>query len=732
MLRKTAALLLSILLLLSFAGCGEDKVTVQYDKEATVEKLSASTICSNENYELIWDDSVANVMLKSLKNGKIWSTVPYGYDGTSSAVRSTINISIMDTASMKWDSVRGYNEALGSGRVASEKIENGLKVTYYFDNYQIAVPVEYTLRKDSLAVSVKTSEIIEGGNYVAAAVSLSPYLCSSENKDAGAYLFVPTGSGAVMSVASNADPTRKYSGTVYGLDASKIQPEITIDPEQIYLPVFGVAKSDGNALLGIIESGSELAGIDAEAGNTRTDHSCVYPTFTLRGSDSFPTTQWIWSYQDLSYVSEERVDETITVGYYPLYDEEADYNGMAKRYRKYLTDEGKLYTNDKDSALYALSVLGGAQKKVATGGIPHKITSVLTTFGEAQSLVERVSALTGSAPMVQLIGYGNNGLDVGKIAGGYKFISKFGGEKQRKALEAYCKDKGISLYTDFDLIRFKGSGGGFSYLSDAAKSATLHVAEGHLINTPLRDYDTESTYRFLKKAQIEKAVTKLITFADKKGISGVSLNSMGNIAYSDFTDIKYGVKGSTAADTLAYINALRDAGHPVAVTSANDYAALGADAIYGAPLTNGNYDVFDGFVPFYQMVFSGTKPLYSTYINLAEDEQGALLKAVATGTRPAFAVAANYDIDLSVSSTFPLYGTLYEDNEKLIEAAVKDYADFYKAIEGAAIESFETLPSGVTVTEFEGGITVYVNHGDTAADSPVGELAARTAAWQKN
>ena len=167
-------------------------------------------------------------------------------------------------------------------------------------------------------------------------------------------------------------------------------------------------------------------------------------------------------------------------------------------------------------------------------------------------------------------------------------------------------------------------------------------------------------------------------------------------------------------------------------TSANIYSAVLADVITESPVTSDKSNTFIMDIPFYQMVFSGTKPLYSTYINLAEDEQGALLKAVATGTRPAFAVAANYDIDLSVSSTFPLYGTLYEDNEKLIEAAVKDYADFYKAIEGAAIESFETLPSGVTVTEFEGGITVYVNHGDTAADSPVGELAARTAACHQN
>lgn len=731
LLRRTVSLLLTAVLVIALAACGESKVTVEYDKEAAVAELSSGTVCSNSDYELIWDSSVANVILKSLKNGKMWSSVPYGYDGTSSAVRSTINLTVMDTTSMKWDTIRGYSEAVTNGRVQSEKIDGGIKVTYWFDNYQIAVPIEYVLRGDSLAVTVKTGEIIEAGNYVAASLSLSPYFCSADNNDSGAYLFVPSGSGALMDVAANADATRKYAGTVYGTDASQIKPEKTVDPEQIYLPVFGTAVSGQNAVVGIIESGSEAAGIEAEAGNSRTDYSCVYPVFALRGSDSFPTTQWIWSYQDLSYVSDERIDTVITVGYYPLYDDDADYNGMAKRYRKYLTDQGTLVETDATEQIYSLSMIGGALKTVATGGIPHKVTSVLTTFSSAQKMIEDISSATGDIPSVQLLGFGNNGIDVGKIAGGYKFSSKFGSEKERSALESYCKENGISLYTDFELIRYNSSGGGFSHLSDAAKSATLHVAQGYLINTPLRDYNEDTVYRFLKRSKLGSAVEKLISFADKKEVSGISLASLGSMTYSDFTEIQYGVKGKTAEDTEKYIADIRAAGHPVAVSSANGYAAAAADTVYGAPLTNGNYDVFSEWIPFYQMVFAGTKPMYSSYINLVEDAEAAMLCAIAGGTMPAFAVTDSYDIDLSVSSTIAFYGALYEDNRSLITEIMSTYGDYYKAISGAKIESYET-DNDVTVTVFDNGVTVYVNHGDTAAATPLGELSAGSALWQKN
>jgi hypothetical protein len=327
--------LLAAFLTLCLIGCSENEVKVNYDTNSPITKENDNVIASNSNYELLWDSTACSVGIKSLKSGKIWSTVPYGYSGTSSAVRSTININIMDTTSMKQDTVRGYTGTSSNNRISSEKTENGIKITYYFDNYQIAVPVEYTLRDDSLAMTLKTSEVVEGGNYILVSVELSPYLASSENTPDG-YLFIPSGSGAIMNINNNAEATRKYTGVVYGDDASRILPEIPIDNQQIYMPVFG-AVSGSNALLGIIETASETAEINAEAGNSRTNYSYVAPTFYLRGYDSFATTQWIWSYQDLNYMSDDVINTVITVGYYPLDDTEANYNGMAKCYKNYLT-----------------------------------------------------------------------------------------------------------------------------------------------------------------------------------------------------------------------------------------------------------------------------------------------------------------------------------------------------------------------------------------------------------
>lgn len=730
MFRKIACFTLAALMMLTVIGCGKNEVKVTYDANSPINKESESAIASNSNYELLWDSKSCSVGLKSLKNGKVWSTVPYGYSGTSSAVRSTININIMDTTSMKQDTVRGYTGTSSNNRIASERIKNGIKVTYYFDNYQISIPIEYTLRDDSVLATVKTKEIVEGGNYILVSFEMTPYLCSAENTTPNGYLFVPTGSGAIMNVNSNADATRKYTGVVYGEDASRILPEIPIENEKIYMPVFG-ACSDGNALLGIIENASETAAINAEAGNSRTDWSCVYPTFYVRGYDSFATTEWIWSYQDLNYMSEGVIDTTISVGYYPLYNDDANFNGMARRYRAYLKKNKLLNESKVESKPYALSIIGGALKTVATGGIPHSVTSVTTTFDEAKGIIADASKNTGVIPSVQMLGYGNNGLDIGKIAGGYKFDSSFGSNKERLALEKYCKDNKIDLYTDFEVIRFNQSGGGFDKTFDAAKSATLRFAESFLVNTPLRDFNKSTSYRFLRKAKIEKAVDKLIKKTEKQNVSGISLSSLSSVAYSDFRENEYGVKGNMSKITQNAFDKLKKAGHSTAVSDANAYAAASADVVYNVPLTNGNYDVFDTWIPFYQMVFSGSKPMYSSYINLEDNKDVAILRSLAGGCGLGFAVIDEYDIELSVSNTFSLFGTVYEDNKETIINNVKLYGDYYQSIKNASINSYTLLEDNIGLTEFDNGVKIYVNYSENSVNTPIGEILPLSAKWIK-
>ena len=101
--------------------------------------------------------------------------------------------------------------------------------------------------------------------------------------------------------------------------------------------------ADGEALVdGIhIKTAVDLkvgyyAEIYAEAGNRRTEYSTVYPIFYLRGYDVVETDQWLWGYRDLNRISDNKINTEFSVEFYPLSNDQADYNGMVSKYKDYL------------------------------------------------------------------------------------------------------------------------------------------------------------------------------------------------------------------------------------------------------------------------------------------------------------------------------------------------------------------------------------------------------------
>lgn len=727
---RTGCLALAAVLLVCLMGAcansGAD-TPAPYDKDAVVQSISSQTVASNAGYELLWEDDAKCVMLKHKQTGRVWSNIPYEYylsGGSSANVRSTLNLTVVDTQLLQWDTLNGFTEAFENGRIASEAIENGIKVTYFFDNYDIAVPVSYTLRGDSMEVAVDPQEIREGTRYLPVAIGLAPSLCSAANAESGSYLFIPTGSGALMYAQERAEGIRQYAGEVYGTDSSRLLTEVTMDEEPIRLPVFGV-KDGGHALLGIIEDGAETAVIEAAAGNKRTGYSMVSALFYIRGYDVFPSRSQTLQWQDMKKMSAQRSSNRIAVGYYPLSGTEADYNGMAKTYRQYLLDRGYLKKTAAADGYYGVTLFGGVVTASTFLGIPVKSTKAMTDFSQAEQIARGLP----STPVIRLAGFGDRGVNPGQVAGGYDFPAVFGGNRGWKALKAYCESRNIPLFVDYDVVRYSETGSGFSYTFDAAKTATLRAAEQSPIRTPLRDYDKSMKYRLLKRGLLDEAVQRLTACVEKNGVTGVGLATLSSVAYSDYSDMKYIAKNGMAGDVVRLMGSIQQTSRMVAASEANAYAAAAADAVFDVPLSNGNYDAFDAAIPFYQMVFCGTKPLYSPAINLSGDADRQIVLAAAGGTRLGFALIYSFDTSYLETQSGKFYAAVFEDNRDRIAKAVQTYEDFYRRIAGAGIERYDMISAGISKTVFDNGVTLFANHTSKEADSPAGRLGAYELRW---
>lgn len=752
------------LLLCLLPGCGEQPAArAAYELPETFDTVPTQTVAENDNYTLEWDDDYKTVMMVSKTGEKVWGTSPAAVaEDENQYTSSPIIIEAVHTIKLSSNLARAYNGSIKDGNLTAKTIDNGIEVTYYFDEYQISVPVQYVLRDDSVAVSVDTTNITEGDKYFLKTVTLAPYMCSVANIESDteaedvddeeedlddedidieedsadepvvtgealvplkdAYLFVPVGNGALVSPAVK-DEKREYLGEVYGTDGSRYQPYEYYKEENIKMPVFGVKDGD-NALVGIMENGAEQGAVQLSAGDSRSDYSNVAATFYVRGYDIYADAH---SYESTinTRLSKTMVNNTLTVGYYPLTGEDADYVGMAKKYREYLTEKGMVKSEVAESA-YALSIQGNVVTQSLAFGVPYQSAKSMTTFKEAQAIIAELASNTKINPAVQLVGYGESGMDIGQVAGGFGLAGVSGKKKEYKALTAYAKENNIALFTDFDMVFFGANGNGFNQMFHAAKTATLHKSELYHRMLALRAQDEDKgAYRVLSRSKLFDAINKLLKKGEKLDISGYSFATLGSVAYSDYADSAYEVKNGMGADVQAMFNAVTNAGSIVATDNANDYAAMVSDTVFNVEIDPRYTDVFDTYVPFYQIVFKGTAPMYSESLNYVEDYDTAVLNALASGVGLGYAVLENYDPSFAASNQTNLHNSLYSANKQKITDTVAKYNDYYAAIRGASIADYAVLDNGVTVTTFDNGVVAYTNATDAAQTTPAGELAAK-------
>lgn len=704
------------------SGCGGNAQVTVYDSETPAVSVESGVIASNSKYELEWNDELKCVSLKAVETGEIWSNIPYEYQlsgGKSANVNSTLNITVSNQKSMEWSPIRGYIDAFQEGRIFSERIDNGIKVTYCFDNYEIAIPVEYVLREDSLQASIDPQKIVESGkNYLLLSVSLAPFMCSARNAEQGSYMFIPVGSGSLMYAEERLGTERSWSGEVFGADIARNIPRKLYEDEKITMPVFGVKDAE-KSMLAIIESGAGSAEVEAEAGNPRTGYSTVYPTFYVRGYDIFEQTKKL----DLKRVSGSLSQQKVTVGYYPL--ESGDgYVEMAERYREYLKENGDIINSEVTDSPYAVNILGGVTVTSSFAGIPIKELNCMTSFYDAQEMVEQLQKLTGIAPNVMLSGFGDGGITLGKLGGGFDISSVSGGKKQLNAFLSFCDKNSVNAFFDYDIVRYNASQNGFSYSSDMAKTAILKKAEGHFSSGAFRDFSDKWSYRLIKRSLLFKAAERVQKSADKLKLENVGLSTLSSIAYSDFSDKCYYTKGNIENDVKEILKSVRKSGKMVSGSAANSYAASLTDIVFEAPADNGGYDTLDEHIPFYQMVFGSGRPLYTTAVNTASNPQRLVMLAASSGMGLGFTLIGDYDVRFDEAQAAKLYGMLFDDNTQLIKELVSDYAGLYKAVASSQITEYEMSDNGISKTVFENGVVVFANHNNFEVECEIGKLGA--------
>lgn len=710
----------SFAVLFVLSGCSKQIDITWYDFQAEYSSMKSSVVAENKRYSLEWDNETACVTLVDKETGNRWSNIPENAKEytTHPQVYSPITIEYIDNEKLDLGTAVAYTSSIKKDAFSAEKIDDGIQVTYYFEDIAISVPVKYVLREDSLYVSVDPTEIGED-EYMCCSVSLLPFMCSVNNNEQAEdrYLFVPSGSGALIYPKITGEGiTSVITEEIYG-EHMQVNNYPTTNKESVHLPVYGARNKD-RGICAIIEKSAEAAKLTTNVGSSTVGYSAVYSSFNIRGFQVSEAVYMKNMKSQKSLFAKQKIQEEIAVAFYPLNNEEASYNGMAKCYQNYLVQEKKMTVTAEDTLLN-LKYIGGVETKKFIFGVPYYSLMCTTKFEDVERITKDMQDYYTGMSNVNLLGFGKSGYDIGEIAGGMKYNRKFGSLKQLKSINDNEK---VSLYFDFDLIRYNESGQGVNTLTDVAKTAIGGKFEKLYTNIQYSGYISGGKkYHAVARDQLNKVSDQLLKKIDNWEINGVSYHTLSKLSYSDYSDVKYYAKLGMAEQVDDIIKKTNDKGYKVGVSNANDYAAIHANQIYDVPTQSSAYQVYDCDVPFYQMVFKGYVPMSVSSLNFADNHRKQLLQAIETGCGLTYTLINEYDTDLLLADANTFYAAVYEDNKEVIKSDIELYEPVFKKVANTAICKHVILSDEVRQTTYENGVTIYVNYGNTDVTLPNGK-----------
>jgi len=735
-------IVISLIITVCFVGGGKEKIELQgflsFSKQSFESTYDSSgVVCENDKWQLNWDDGTKRVSFTDKETGYEWGQIPQEakepimIDGMMKKnhpqMESVVHVVYQDPKSFDDDNAYSYTAAVQNDGVYVQQIENGLRVTYEFNEKEFSVPVEYTITENSFKITVDPTKISEGEVYKIHSVALSPYLCGIRNDAEDSWLFMPDGTGTVIEpFTSDSVGFIGKDKYVYGKDLSYQTYSKPTPDEQINLPVYGVKKGD-NAVLAVISSGAEAASIRWNVASDNICFSTIYPEFRIRGfsyierPENFVTTTTLGAFKILS---DGIVTKPLEIEYFALSGEKANINGMAECYREYLIKNSGLTKNYSDEKTATFKYIGAVVQPSFVLGVPTDKLFPLTTTEQALAMTEELGGKIGNDLNIQLSGFGETGIDIGEIAGGYSVASNLGGTNGIEKLVKSLNDKKINSFMDFDLISFSESGSGF----DKSSAAVYHggqVVKYTSFDTVSKSANQDRFY-VLSRDNLFAASSKLNEEAHDLGISGISLTSLSNTVYSDYSNQKYYINGNMADDVAKIFKSTSKAGFKTLSTAANDYAAVNSDYINDVPLYSSKYSISSYDVPFYQLVFKGYRPMSSVSLNLCSDKKDALLRCVESGISPSYTLYYNFDKELVTNEHSFIFGSHFEGNRDDIVTSVNSVKDYLNSIEGATVTEYIRLSKTASVTKFDNGVYAVVNFGESEITTDYGKVPAKS------
>lgn len=685
----------------------------------------------NEFLDLLYDEENSVLAVIQKDSGYVWYSAPEGWEDDEEASGFVLNSmpSFLTVRAKDQNSTfRNANSYINSfvrRGLWPKAITNGIRLEHEFPRDGFFIPLEITIEGNSLLMSVPVWEIQEnmddGMDYDEEIkttldlldLQINPYF-GAAGKDEEGFIFVPDGSGAIMSF-NNRKSGSTYEQYVYGRDRSIVATRRKNVYQDIRLPVFGMSKEDA-AFIAVIEGSESRAMISADVAQ-QTSYNSVGASFILRDFDSMSfrertgTPRDIVIYEKVNFAESK---ERYSVRYIFLDEEKNNLAGMADAYRTYLQDK-KGFTKKTDSSKPALTIdfVGSSNKKRTIVGLPMNVGVAYTKFSDIEDTLETLKAQGVKDFNVKLEGWVKGGV-LGKYPSSAKPNGILGGNHGFKKLSSYLNENNVPLYASADFVNLYNTAD-LAHIKEVSANRMINRSPVKIPDYRMSTYTDEKVSDkypsyVLREKVVEKGFTKFFGQLNKKYAKvGFAPDSMGNLASSDFGPD--GLRRQAVADKFAGLLKNASSRKPIMLSSPNAYALPSATYVSDLPSTSSQFDVEDTAVPFYQMVLKGYVPFSNLPANRSTNLEDYKLKLLETGADVSF-LWITRNSDLVRDSRMQSYMNLY--SEDWMEDAVELYKEVSAVtskVAGCSIVDYQ-IDGDLRSTTYSNGVTVTVNYAD--------------------
>jgi len=715
---------LLIVILLSFSGCNINQIAADppaglipdfVPPTGEAQSLLAHTgrvlhghmlVAENDFYALYLNESTLGIIIRDVVTGAYMRSTVAEADEADNAMWQGLYLS-----GVSLDIQTGLNvhltraDLVNTNRSLNIRFrEDGFSAQVYFPEFQIGYTLIVTLTDVGFTAEIPQASIHEGDpNLTVGSFYVFPFLGYTRLGDEEGYMVIPDGQGALISLDYNegrlATPFNEpVFGRNVGLEGDTMLAafqgfSFMNDVEQVLMPVFGMVHTDREiGFLGVISSGAENAFIEAWPNGVSTSFNWTSARFVYRHLFSQPTGMTS-SVIATRTPRPNRID--IKLSFLFVGGDQANYTGLALRYREYLAVNGAFNSAVMDDFSIGLTFLGSEQREWAL----FRLNVNMTTFEQAEYILRDLASEGVTGINVRFDGWARGGSTLSLPIRGFNPAGNLGGRNDLVRLRDAAEELGGQLTLLVDPLSIYTWAQPIESLN-GMRRVTGRTADFFVPN---------GTMRLATPSRVVELSERTATALNENGFVA-DVTGIANFLTSYSEDNTFFCRTDSAV-MFDYAVSMFDA--PV-LTRPNANLWQYGRALVDMPLRGSGYLSVYREIPFLSIVTSGKIPVYLEYVNFHPNQRRFFLNLVETGARPMFMITEVDPAYLRLTNRNDVYSSEYSLYRARIIRYHNELSALHAYIAGANIIGHEADGHLVQVT-YDNGVRIYINYGSTDA-----------------